>query len=439
MVNRTGTDGPDRLTGTAGVDSLDGLSGDDTLSGLGGSDRLFGRAGNDSLRGGEGYDDLYAGAGNDTLDGRATEYDEDTARYDSNEGSRGARVDFAAGTATDTFGNRDTLIDVERVLGSRFGDVLLGGAAANDAFEMFAGMRGADTIDGRRGFDQADYFFDVEFGGATRGIIANLAAGTIRDGFGTVDTVRNIEAVRGTDLADRMTGSSRDEVFRGRAGFDTIDGGAGRDAVEYRFDDDFDGPKRGVLIDLANGRAVDGFRNVDTLRNIENAEGTVYGDTIRGDAIYNYVNGEGGADSISGGNGDDLLYGDRENDTGAAGADTINGGNGNDRIDGAGGRDDLTGGAGRDQFMLSFGGDIIRDFEEGVDKLAGRRSVVPANWDFVAGRDPDAVVAGRVTVLYDTDSGRIFYDADGRGGDAAAHLATLIGRPDLSEDDFVLV
>ena len=70
----------------------------------------------------------------------------------------------------------------------------------------------------------------------------NLTAGTAVDGFGRTDTVINIEAVRGTEYADRLTGSAvanrlrgedGNDVLNGRAGNDTLIGGEGRDIFVF--------------------------------------------------------------------------------------------------------------------------------------------------------------------------------------------------------------
>ena len=56
------------------------------------------------------------------------------------------------------------------------------------------------------------------------------------DGFGDTDTLISIEAVRGSNFADTLTGGNTDnddfERFKGLAGNDTIDGGTGFDEIE---------------------------------------------------------------------------------------------------------------------------------------------------------------------------------------------------------------
>lgn len=90
-----------------------------------------------------------------------------------------------------------------------------------------------------------------------------------------------------------------------------------------------------------------------------------------------------GADSIVGGSGVDHIYGGAGNDTlrgydnadylsGDAGRDFLSGGYGNDRVDGGTSNDTLYGGAGADRFIFQQGDgyDVVRDFQNGSDKLA---------------------------------------------------------------------
>ena len=77
---------------------------------------------------------------------------------------------------------------------------LLGSNNGFGTVEVFAGFAGNDTINGRGGFDRADYNNDPT---TTSGITVHLAAGTVT-GDATVgtDTLLSVEAVRGTNFAD---------------------------------------------------------------------------------------------------------------------------------------------------------------------------------------------------------------------------------------------
>ena len=205
--------------------------------------------------------------------------------------------------------------------------------------DFILGSAGNDKIDGGEGgFDQVAYHRL----GLTEGITVFLAEdgsdGTATSHAGSMlqftDTLRGIEALRGTEGDDSLTGNSGNNMFRGLAGNDTIDGGEGRDQVRYDRDAN-EGGVGEVYVNLATGIAIDGFGDTDTLISIERVLGSSFDDTLLG------------------GDGDDEL----------------NGGAGNDILDGGVGNDTLTGGAGEDIFVLSGGHDVVTDFTFGEDDI----------------------------------------------------------------------
>ena len=112
------------------------------------------------------------------------------------------QVDLAAGTASDGTGGTDTLISIERVIGSNFNDTLRGSAAGNS----FTGEAGDDLIDGRGGIDF------VFYGRAPRAVTVDLAAGTARGGEGN-DRLISIEEVGGSNFGDRLFGTNGANFF----------------------------------------------------------------------------------------------------------------------------------------------------------------------------------------------------------------------------------
>ena len=87
-----------------------------------------------------------------------------------------------------------TFTGVRGVTGTQFADTLIGGV--NDEFERFRGDGGNDTIDGGSGFDRAEY------NGSTEGVTINLSQGTAVSTSQGTDTLRSIEAIRGSMSAD---------------------------------------------------------------------------------------------------------------------------------------------------------------------------------------------------------------------------------------------
>ena len=91
---------------------------------------------------------------------------------------------------------------------------------------------------------------------------------------------------------------------------------------------------------------------------------------------------------------------------------------------------------------LSEGGDRILDFKSADDTIeveaAGFAFAVAGSTVLVSGGAP-AAANGDAAFLYDTDDGRLFYDADGNGAGDAQLLALLAGHPTIVAADIVIV
>lgn len=121
---------------TAEADVIHGLAGNDTLSGV---------AGNDTINGGDGTDVLISGPGDDVLDGGAGL---DTAAYPG--AATGVMVNLGRTSAQQTYGaGTDTLVNIERVNGSAYADVIVGNSGSN----RLAGAGGNDILNGAAGND----------------------------------------------------------------------------------------------------------------------------------------------------------------------------------------------------------------------------------------------------------------------------------------------
>ena len=106
-----------------------------------------------------------------------------------------------------------------------------------------------------------------------------------------------------------------------------------------------------------------------------------------------------------------------------------------------------TGGGGIDTFSFQSAGegpDEITDFVSGGDVIQifgggfGGGLVAGESVSLVSGSDPTASDASG-QFLFDTDDGRLFWDADGTGSDAALLIATLSNLPSLTASDFVVI
>lgn len=368
-----------------------------TYNGTAARERFYGLGGDDWLTGGQEEDYFIGGAGNDTLDGGGpndpTNQDDlngvwDAVAYDSeyreavnSVGSgRGVVVNLATGVATDTYGDTDTVIEIERVYGTPLGDQITG----SDADEAFDPHGGSDTIDGGAGWDSLNYHLtDGYYGGGTGGISVQFSAtvagsGTVIDPLGDTDIFSGIEVVRATRYDDVFVGGIGTQQFRGYDGADRFDGGAGFTIVTYHDEANYGG-NGGIAFDLsvvdAQGFAtvIDGFGNADKLRNIDQIRGTGSADAMRGDAADNIFEGEAGDDYMAGAGGLDNLFGDLGNDTldGGADDDILEGASGQDVLTGGTGDDWMRGGFDADDFVFAAGdgNDLIDDFELGLDQL----------------------------------------------------------------------
>lgn len=344
---------------------------------------LNGSAYDDSLTGGNlRHQELewYVGfQGNDTIDGATgtgdtvvynAEVTIGQLNYETGQierGTQGVVVNLSTGVAIDSFGDRDTLRNIDQVHGTIFNDSITGGSDDND----FWALAGADTIDGRAGVDAVHYGEDLLTDGGTLGISADLSTGRITDGFGDIDVVRNIENVHGTDLADLLNGNGGDNRLVGERGSDTLNGAGGNDILLGRDDadvlnggagddeiwggagaDTIDGGTGQDLVryleatgevnaNLTTGIVQDGYGTIDRLTNIEDMHASSNDDSVVGSNSDNRLFGFGGADSILGQDGDDVILGGEGNDR-------LLGGNGDDEIWGEAGADTIDGGAGSD-------------------------------------------------------------------------------------------
>ncbi|AFY48823.1 regulatory P domain of subtilisin-like proprotein convertases [Nostoc sp. PCC 7524] len=353
--------GNDTIYGSFGDDAIDGQDGDDKLYGddkdfpgrnitEGGNDDIFGGAGNDYIDAGYGNDQVWAGDGNDTLIGGAGNdtldggLGIDTASYQS--ATAAVNVNLSIGTAADGQGGTDTLISIERVIGSNFNDTLIGGTGdetleggnGNDSlnggdgndtligeggYDTLIGGAGNDTLNGRSGNDT------VSYRSATAAVNVNLSTGIATDGQGGTDTLISIERVIGSNFNDTLIGGSGDETLEGgngndslnggdgndtligEGGYDTLIGGAGNDTLNGRSGNDtvsYQSAAAAVNVNLFTGIATDGLGGTDTLISIERVIGSNFNDTLIGGSGDDTLNGGFGADSLNGGTGNDSLY-----------------------------------------------------------------------------------------------------------------------------------
>jgi Ca2+-binding RTX toxin-like protein len=225
-----------------------GTTVDDTVKGTGSADNLFGGAGDDLLNGWLGNDLLEGGAGNDTLIGGEGL---DTASYAS--ATAGVTVDLRTqSVAQDTVGaGIDTLIGIEYLVGSAFGDTLRG----SDVFNLITDASTASTVSGQTdslfgygGNDSilvtrlaatpttninmdggdGDDFIELRSGTLTAGTLATNAAGLINQTYlplGATSADRNV------DVVTVNGGAGNDRIILTGVASATVDAGSGNDTL----------------------------------------------------------------------------------------------------------------------------------------------------------------------------------------------------------------
>jgi len=235
---------------------------------------------------------------------------------------------------------------------------------------------------------------------------------------------------------EAMTGSVGEDMLAGLGGNDSLSGGAG--------DDDLFG---GSGNDVLNGGAGEDMLSGGTGNDKFVTDGS--------DAISENA-GEGMDTVMSTGSmtlganlerlaltGSSTISG-----TGNSAANTITGNRAANGIDGGLGNDKLTGGAGSDNFIfstaLSANIDKITDYNVAQDTIRLENAVftglaegVLSASAFAANASGNAADASD-RIIYETDTGKLFYDADGNGGAAKIQFATVDANLALTATDFIV-
>jgi len=385
------------IQGTGASELFVGGDDADAFAGFGGGDQFMGGLGFDGFIGAYGTDEFHSGAAGLAADAAVIHYGAEYAAHRATAQPIVVALDFTQpfNTVTDTYGDTDRLFGAFEIIGTPGNDVFTAvNGDANQVGLFVAGLAGSDTFNGANTdvFNQVSYEFDAENGG-TAGVFIDLRGptpdGTVVDGFGDIDQASNITSFRGSAGNDTYFGSDGADQFQPLGGDNTFDGNGGTDQVDYRVNDFF-GATAGVDANLADGTAANALGGTDTLIEVENVIGSVFGDTIVGDGADNFIEGRDGDDTIDGRGGIDFVEGGAGNDTiaGGAGEDDLFGGTGNDTIDGGGGNDFIEGDAGNDTIAGGGGKDFVEggDGNDTIDGGGGN--------DFVAGGDGNDTIAG---------------------------------------------
>jgi Ca2+-binding RTX toxin-like protein len=195
---------------------------------------------------------------------------------------------------------------------------------------------------------------------------------------------------------------------------------------------------------------------ISTLAGDDTIDGGGGDDTLSGGSGNDLMSGSAGDDTVNGGSGDDTVNGGSGHDRvyGGAGRDAVSGGIGNDTVSGGAGNDTLSGNGGRDVFLFdtrlskSSNVDTIKDFNVASDSLWLDNSVFtqlgrgsPKGVKLAADLFVSASGAQDTQdrIIYDQETGSLYYDRDGTGSAAQVKFATLTNKAKLSFHDFFVI
>jgi Ca2+-binding RTX toxin-like protein len=461
LVNGTASggdaDGPAQVVGRGTVIRHDILTGFENVVGSTFNDHLIGDAQANVLSGGAGDDTLTGGRGADTLNGGAGS---DTADY--SEATRGQNLTLVGGGS-----GGDTYISIENLAGSAFNDRLVGNGAAN----VLTGQGGADRIDGGGGDDilLGDFAYqgDAPLRPGLGTGYATLGAGATNNSVATAfDISNNFSLAADPDIFDSTTilHTTVNATGTGQGGFYKVNLTAGT-VLTIDIDGIADPAVHDSFLRLldSNGNIVaqndDGGGDPGSTSDRDSSAvfvvlqtGTYY--IVEG-SWTDTAPGNGFTEAVPSGSTYELNvsveFPPAPVQPGVAGADTLLGGAGSDLLDGGLAADRLTGGVGEDSFRFSTAlgnGNIdhITDFNVAQD------SILLDNLIFAALGANGALALGAFfksatgvaqdaddRIIYDTDNGGLFYDADGAGQTAAIQFAQLGANLSLSSSDFIII
>jgi Ca2+-binding RTX toxin-like protein len=232
----------------------------------------------------------------------------------------------------------------------------------------------------------------------------------------------------GNGIANAITGNVGRNLLRGGSGNDMLEGGGGKDGLKGGggFDTaSYANSLTKVKVDLTKLSNNTNDAKGDTFASIEQWLGSTKSDSFKG---------KSGAQYFSGG----------------SGSDTLSGGNGLDRLAGGVGKDQLTGGSGKDRFVFDVApvngkADTIKDFRPHTDTIALDDAIFAAigvkleKGEFYARAGATRAHDGNDLIIYNKSNGRLYYDADSKGGAAAIQFATLEGKPGIDAHSFEIV
>jgi Ca2+-binding RTX toxin-like protein len=241
---------------------------------------------------------------------------------------------------------------------------------------------------------------------------------------GTGNALAN--TITGNNVANRLGGEAGNDTLVGGGGNDTLNGGSGNDSLDGGTGSD----------SLVGGSGNDRY-TVDSASDIVVETSTLAGEIDSVSSSVSWTLGAG-FERLT------LIGSGTINATGNSLANTLTGNAGINRINGGNGNDTLSGGAGADTFRFSsaLNGssnvDTLKDFLPGTDRIELENSVYAKltstgvlSASFFRANTTGSASDSNDHLLYDTNDGLLYYDADGSGVGAKVLIARFEGLPTL--------
>ena len=410
----------------AGFENVTGGRGNDTIFGDGGANVLNGGAGNDVINGRSGADTMNGGAGNDILfvDDAGDVVMEAVGEGGNDRVATNTNYALTAGAEIELFTTTATAGTAAiNLTGNSFAQTIIGNAG-NNRIADGAGA-GADVLRGLGGDD----FYVVYNSGATieekssDGANDRLSVGidfALADGvFIELFTTTSTGAITGIDL----TGNAGSQTIVGNAANNTISDGGGAEA-------------NGDLLKGLAGSDLYIVRNTGTVVQELAEQGSF--DRVAVSKSYALAAGAEveslRTTSMQGTNAINLTGNDFDQQiVGNAGANTLTGLGGNDTFFfgstlGGGNIDTIT-----DYDVADDQFELVQTIFNGI-AAAGALDATA----FVVNTTGDAEDAAD-RIIYNSDTGGLFYDADGVNGAAATQFATLTAGLGITAAEFNVV
>ena len=364
-------------------------------------------------------------------------------------------TNVAANSAVDTRNYVNLLVGIERIEGTGYSDLIVGGLGDNEFVanegndtlyggggnDFLFGGAGNDTLIGDLGVDSLDgglgddrFYVNTALDVVTEGTGAGSGLDSI---FATVSftIAANVERlylqgagnISGTGRDgqnDYLYGNGGNNILDGKSGTDNLNGGLGNDSYYVN--------TNGDVINEAAGAGT----GSDTI-----FAQTSYTIAANVERLFLLNGGNYNANGRNGQN--DFLAGNDQNNI-------INGLTGDDVIRGGLGNDTLTGGTGLDifQFLTAANSaanrDIITDYNVADDTIQMDNAVftlLGANGALAANLFKNLLTAqdGDDRILFDQANGNLYYDSNGLTAGGVVHFAEVTNGLALTAADFVVV